>query len=98
MKVLVAPPQEKDRAVEVKLQKSRKVIVIDPSQTLLDGLLAANIKVPFECKRGECGMCATEYVEDTPEHRDVYLTQDEKAHSLCLCISRAKSKSITLNL
>jgi ferredoxin-NADP reductase/predicted pyridoxine 5'-phosphate oxidase superfamily flavin-nucleotide-binding protein len=91
-------PQETDSAVEVKLQKSGKVIVIDPEQTLLDGLLAANIKVPFECKRGECGMCVTEYVEGTPEHRDVYLSKDEKSHSLCLCVSRAKSESITLNL
>lgn len=91
-------PQETDHVVEVKLQKSGKVIVIDPKETLLDGLLAANVNVPFECKRGECGMCATEYIEGTPEHRDVYLTKDEKAHSLCLCVSRAKSKTITLNI
>jgi vanillate O-demethylase ferredoxin subunit len=90
--------QEADQAVEVKLQKSGEVIVIDPKKTLLDGLLAANIKIPFECKRGECGMCVTEYVEGTVDHRDVYLTKDEKAHSLCLCVSRTKSKSITLNI
>lgn len=89
---------ETDQAVEVKLQKSGEVIVIDPKKTLLDGLLAANIKIPFECKRGECGMCVTEYVEGTVDHRDVYLTKDEKAHSLCLCVSRTKSKSITLNI
>lgn len=90
--------QKTDLAVEVKLQKSRKVIVIDPKQTLLEGLLAAKINIPFACKRGECGMCVTEYIEGTPEHRDVYLTKEEKAHSLCVCVSRAKSKSITLNL
>jgi len=90
--------QGSEQAVEVKLQKSGKVIVIDPKQTLLDGLLAANINVPFACKRGECGMCVTEYVEGTPDHRDVYLTKDEKSHSLCLCVSRTTSKSITLNL
>jgi vanillate O-demethylase ferredoxin subunit len=91
-------PQETDHAVEIKLQKTGGVIVIDPKETLLDGLLAANVKVPFECKRGECGMCVTEYVAGIPDHRDVYLTKDEKEHSLCLCISRAKSQSITLNL
>ena len=72
-------PQETDRSVEVKLQKSGKIIVIDAKETLLDGLLAENIKVPFECKRGECGMCVTEYSEGIPEHRDVYLTKDEKS-------------------
>ncbi|MEH6443303.1 MAG: pyridoxamine 5'-phosphate oxidase family protein [Oceanospirillaceae bacterium] len=87
-----------DKAVEVRLKKSGKVIVIDPKETLLDGLLKANVKVPFACKRGECGMCATEYVEGTPEHRDVYLTKEEKTHSLCVCVSRTKSHSISLNL
>jgi len=89
---------ETDRAVEVKLQKSGEVIVIDAKETLLDGLLAANVKVPFECRRGECGMCVTEYVEGIPDHRDAYLTKEEKKQSLCLCVSRAKSNSITLDL
>jgi len=89
---------ETDKAVEVKLQKSGKVIVVDPKESLLDGLLAAKVDIPFECKRGECGMCVTEYVEGIPDHRDVYLTKEEKTHSLCLCVSRSKSKAITLNL
>jgi len=87
-----------DKSVEVKLQKSGQVIVIDPKESLLDGLLAAKVDVPFECKRGECGMCITEYVDGTPDHRDVYLTKKEQAHSLCPCVSRATSKTITLNL
>ncbi|MFT5295789.1 MAG: ferredoxin-NADP reductase [Colwellia sp.] len=90
--------QANDKSVEVKLNKSGQVIVIDPKETLLDGLIAAKVIIPFECKRGECGMCATEYVKGTPDHRDTFLTNDEKAHRLCLCVSRAKSHSITLNL
>ena len=90
--------QRKDKAIEVNLKKSGKVIVINPKETILDGLLAAKIAVPFECKRGECGMCATDYTEGTVDHRDVYLTKKEKAHSLCVCVSRATSSAITLNL
>jgi len=90
--------QETDTEVEVKLQKTGQVIVIDPKETLLDGLLAADVQVPFECRRGECGMCVTEYVAGTPDHRDVYLTKEEKNHSLCLCVSRAKTKFLTLDL
>jgi len=90
--------QQTDKAIEVKLQKSGQVIVIDAKETLLEGLLSAKVSVPYECKRGECGMCITEYVEGEPEHRDVYLTKKEKAHSICVCVSRAKSNSITLNL
>jgi ferredoxin-NADP reductase/predicted pyridoxine 5'-phosphate oxidase superfamily flavin-nucleotide-binding protein len=90
--------QKNDQAVEVKLKKSGQVIVIDPKESLLDGLIAAKVIVPFECKRGECGMCVTEYVEGIADHRDTFLTEDEKEHSLCICVSRAKSRSITLNL
>jgi ferredoxin-NADP reductase len=90
--------QKNDKAVEVILKKSGKTIIIDPKETLLDGLIAANVSVPFECKRGECGMCSTEYVAGIPDHRDSFLTKDEKAHSLCLCVSRAQSASITLNI
>jgi ferredoxin-NADP reductase/predicted pyridoxine 5'-phosphate oxidase superfamily flavin-nucleotide-binding protein len=90
--------QVNNKAVEVKLKKSGQVIVIDPKETILDGLIAAKVSIPFECKRGECGMCTTEYVEGTPDHRDTFLTQDEKVHSICPCVSRAKSHSITLNL
>ena len=43
-------------------------------------------------------MCITEYTEGIAEHRDVYLTKEEKLHSLCVCVSRAKSKAISLNL
>lgn len=90
--------QSTNKAIEVKLKKSGKVIVIDPKETILEGLLAAKVSVPFECKRGECGMCSTEYVDGTPEHRDVYLSQDEKKQNLCVCVSRAKSDVLTLNL
>ena len=43
MKVLVVRDRDTDSAVEVKLKKFGKVIVIDAKETLLDGLLAANV-------------------------------------------------------
>lgn len=90
--------QESNKSIEVKLEKSGKVIVVNPKETILEGLLAAKVAVPFECRKGECGMCATEYLEGDADHRDVYLTKEEKKSSLCVCVSRAKSQSITLNL
>jgi len=87
-----------DKAIKVNLKKSGKVIVINPKETILAGLLAAKIDVPYECERGECGMCATEYTQGAADHRDIYLTKEEKAQRLCVCVSRAKTSSITLNL
>lgn len=87
-----------DKSVEVRLKKSGKIITVNPKETLLDGLLAAQVSVPYECKRGECGMCVTEYIEGAPDHRDIYLSKEERQHSLCVCVSRTTSDSITLNL
>lgn len=90
--------QASNHAIEVTLKKSGQVITVDPKETILDSLIAADVQIPYECKRGECGMCSTEYSEGTVDHQDVYLTKAEKQHNLCVCVSRAKSKSITLNL
>ena len=93
-----ATSQPNDKAIEIKLKKSNTVITVDPSQTILDALIDKNISVPFDCKRGECGMCATTILEGEAEHRDVYLNKAEQSQQMCVCVSRAKGANLTLDL
>ena len=93
-----AASKPNDQAIEVHLKKSNQVVTVDPSQTILDALLDKNISVPFDCKRGECGMCATTVLSGDAEHRDVYLSKSEQAQQMCVCVSRAKGKALTLDL
>ncbi|MEH6346887.1 MAG: pyridoxamine 5'-phosphate oxidase family protein [Bermanella sp.] len=90
--------QPNDKAIKISLMKSNTVITVDPSQTILDALIEKNISVPFDCKRGECGMCATTVLAGEAEHRDVYLNKTEQIQQMCVCVSRAKGANLTLDL
>jgi len=87
-----------DKAITVTLQKSAQVIQVQAQQTILAALLDAKIPVPFDCQRGECGMCVSTIIDGEAEHRDVYLNKEERQQQMCVCVSRAKSTHITLDL
>ena len=52
------------------------------------------------CKQGICGSCLTDVLEGEPDHRDHYLTDEEKADGdqILLCCSRAKSARLIIDL
>lgn len=87
-----------DSEIEVILKKSSQVIKVKPSQTILEALIKSKVSVPYDCKRGECGLCATGVVEGEVDHRDVYLNQHERKQQMCVCVSRAKRGKLTLDL
>ncbi|MCK5830162.1 MAG: pyridoxamine 5'-phosphate oxidase family protein [Methylococcales bacterium] len=85
-------------AFRVDLKKSSKIIQVQSTQTLLDALLNSNVSVPFDCKRGECGLCTTTIIKGEVDHRDIYLNNQEREQQMCVCVSRAKGKKLTLDL
>lgn len=87
-----------NKAIEVRLKKSNQVITVDPKQSILEALNDNNVTLPFDCKRGECGMCATTLLEGEVDHRDFYLSKAEQKHQICVCVSRAKGETLTLDL
>ncbi|MNG12405.1 Phenoxybenzoate dioxygenase subunit beta [compost metagenome] len=54
----------------------------------------------MSCAQGVCGTCMCDILEGEPEHRDVYLTDEEKASNeqIVLCCSRAKSQKLVLDI
>ena len=93
-----ASPTASDSDIEVTLKKSAMVVTVKQSQTILEALIEKNISVPYDCKRGECGMCAVDVIEGNADHRDVYLNKQERQTQMCVCVSRAKGKGLTLDL
>ena len=47
---------------------------------------------------GTCGTCRCRFIEGEPDHRDLVLSDDEKRHDIMICVSRAKSPTLTLDL
>jgi ferredoxin-NADP reductase/predicted pyridoxine 5'-phosphate oxidase superfamily flavin-nucleotide-binding protein len=87
-----------NRELSVTLARSGRVLRVPPSRSVLDALLEEGLAVPHECRRGECSLCATRVLEGEPEHRDLCLSIEARENSMCVCVSRARMDSLTLDL
>ncbi len=59
-------------------------------------LVAGGIVIPISCEQGVCGTCVTRVREGIVDHRDLFLTERQKAGSeqLTACCSRAAAGSV----
>lgn len=89
-----------DQSFDVQLQRSGAVIRVPADRTVVQALAEHGIDLPVSCEQGVCGTCVTRVLEGTPEHRDVFLTDTEKAANDCFtpCCSRARSGRLVLDL
>jgi vanillate O-demethylase ferredoxin subunit len=89
-----------DGAFEVQLASSGAVIRVAPDQTVVAALAAAGVQVPVSCEQGVCGTCLTRVIDGVPEHRDMYLTDEERSRGdqFTPCCSRARSSRLVLDL
>ncbi|MDS1139531.1 PDR/VanB family oxidoreductase [Pusillimonas sp. SM2304] len=95
-----AAPQFGDRAFEVELRQSGKVLQVPADKTILDVLEEAGCDPLYDCRRGECGVCQATVLEGTPDHRDYYLSDAERdaGDVIQICISRSHSDRLVLDL
>lgn len=80
-----------DGPVKLALSESNIEVDVPVGTTLLDAMEAAGAWIASDCRRGECGACITTYTGGTPIHRDNCLTEEQRAHSFCPCVSWASS-------
>ncbi|MEO9230723.1 MAG: PDR/VanB family oxidoreductase [Devosia sp.] len=85
---------------EVVLKKSGRCFPVLAGKTILDTLLDNAVDVQYACMAGVCGTCQTGVLQGTPDHRDDYLTDEEKQSNktIMICCSGARTKSLTLDL
>lgn len=88
------------QAFDVVAHKSGQRVRVEAGQSIVDALAGIGIKVPMSCEQGVCGTCLCTVLDGTPDHRDVFLTDEEKADNdqILLCCSRAKSDTLVLDL
>lgn len=89
-----------DRAFEVKLAQSGHMFIVPPGRSVLDAVLDVLPDTPYSCRDGYCGTCEVTVLEGTPEHRDEVLTEAERdsGETMMICVSRAKSRRLKLDL
>jgi ferredoxin len=93
-------PARADQALVVHLAKTGQRIDVGADMSILEALLTAGIDVPSSCQQGVCGTCETRVIAGTPEHRDMILSDSERAANnvMMICCSRAMSAELTLDL
>jgi phthalate 4,5-dioxygenase reductase component len=85
-------------AFTVRLQKTGMSVVVGADESILEALRGAGLRVPSSCESGTCGSCRTTLLAGEAEHRDMVLTDEEKASNIMVCVSRAKSPELVLDL
>ncbi|MEP6721343.1 MAG: PDR/VanB family oxidoreductase [Variovorax sp.] len=89
-----------DQPFEVELAQSGQRFTVPADQSVLDCLIEHGCDPMFDCKRGECGVCAVPVLEGDIDHRDYVLTAREKAlgNVMQICISRVKGPRLVLDI
>lgn len=82
------------------LRRRGTTVRVPADAGLLDVLDAHGAGVPSLCRRGVCGECRLPVRAGAIDHRDSYLTDDERAagDSMMACVSRAAAGHLELDL
>jgi ferredoxin-NADP reductase len=87
-----------DTAFEVELRRSGRTLTVPADSTVLAAVRAELPDTPYSCEQGFCGTCQQRVLEGEVEHRDELLTDAERAGSMLICVSRARSVRLVLDL
>jgi len=89
---------DQDQEIRIELRRSKKVIIVRADQTVLHAVRAAGVEAFAECEVGNCGTCSVKVLDGEPLHRDSVLSSEEHKQQMCICVSRAKSQELVLDL
>jgi vanillate O-demethylase ferredoxin subunit len=89
-----------DRAFELVLQRSGIILTVGAEQTAAQAIADAGVFLPTSCEQGICGTCLTPVLDGEPDHRDQYLTPEERAANdqFTPCCSRARGARLVIDL
>ncbi|MET9385628.1 PDR/VanB family oxidoreductase [Streptomyces sp. NPDC002928] len=95
-----AGEQDPGEPFEVRLTASGHTVQVPAGVSLLEALEEYGLRIPHLCRQGVCGECRVPVASGRPLHRDLFLTDEEKAagDSLMCCVSRAAGPRLELPL
>jgi vanillate monooxygenase ferredoxin subunit len=88
-----------ERAFSVRLHGREDAILVPADKSVLACLREAGVEIASSCEVGVCGTCMMRVIDGEADHRDTYLTDDERADGTCFlpCVSRSKSRILVLD-
>jgi phthalate 4,5-dioxygenase reductase subunit len=91
-------PRADDTPFTVRLGAAGEALEVPVGSTILEVLRAHGRKLPSSCESGTCGTCRTRYLAGEVDHRDLVLSPAERKSALMICVSRATSGTLVLDL
>ena len=84
----------------IELARSGRILAVPPGKSILETVQAAGIAATSSCEAGICGECQVTVLSGIPDHRDLVLSDAERAAntSMMICCSGAKSEKLVLDL
>lgn len=93
-----AESRSDDAAFRVRLAKSHEIVDVGADETILEALRRQGFDVPSSCEAGACGACRTGLLAGVADHRDLVLADSERDGAIMICVSRALSDELTLDV
>ncbi|MBE2318192.1 oxidoreductase [Solirubrobacter sp. CPCC 204708] len=87
-------------AFEVECEYTGITVLVRADQSIAQAVESAGIEVATSCREGTCGTCETVVLEGVPDHRDSFLSSEEREANdvMMICCSRARSERLVLDL
>lgn len=90
--------EEEERSFYVRLARSGNLVHVPAGKSILEALRSHCLDAPSSCESGTCGTCRTTLLQGLADHRDFVLDDDEKDSNIMICVSRALSNELVLDL
>jgi phthalate 4,5-dioxygenase reductase subunit len=87
-----------DRPFRVRLARTGGSYEVPVGRSILQTLRAHGIDRASSCESGTCGTCRTALLSGDADHRDMVLMPEEAASQIMICVSRARSDELVLDL
>jgi vanillate O-demethylase ferredoxin subunit len=83
----------------VRLARTGGDYLIPEDMTIVAALAQYGVYIDVSCEQGVCGTCLTGVIEGQPDHRDSFLSEEErKCDRMLPCVSRARSDMLILDI
>lgn len=89
-----------DKAFDIIIADTGATLTVEADETAIAAMARHGLSIPVSCEQGICGTCLLSVIDGTPDHRDMYLSDQERAanDSFLPCCSRAHTSSLTIQL
>ncbi|MEV7887603.1 PDR/VanB family oxidoreductase [Streptomyces sp. NPDC002817] len=85
-------------AFEVELRRSGRTLTVPADSSVLAAVRRELPNTLYSCEQGFCGTCQQRVLEGEVDHRDELLTDAERGDSMLICVSRARSERLVLDM